>query len=208
MSTALPRLQVAAGELLQHVSRVRYRGSPLHFGRDGTKRYDASDDYYGVLYLAPDLPTALMESVFHKHQWPRRKTRAISVAEVGSRLVRAVGVIEDLSLADLTAPGAVVQHFGMNLAQVSSRRYTHTQRISKSVYGTMDAAGAPVFDGLCYPSRNNYPAHCVALFDRAAHKVKVIDDIDLADHAQWASFVSAYDIAIVKPGRGRSRTAA
>lgn len=64
-----PVFTVAAGELLQHVSRVAYRGEPLHYGRDGANRYDDPGRVYGVLYLGCDLPTALMESVFHKHQW-------------------------------------------------------------------------------------------------------------------------------------------
>lgn len=201
MSTVLLRLQVAAGEMLQHVSRTRYRGLPLHFGRDGSNRYDAADGSFGVLYLGPDLPTALMESVFHNHQWHRRKARSISVGEIGSRMVRAVGVVRDLFLADLTAPGAVVQYFGLNLAQLSSRRYTHTQGVAKAIHGFVDASGAPVFDGLSYPSRNNYPASCVALFDRAASKVQVFADIDLAHHAEWPGFVGGYAIAVVDPGR-------
>src|SRR3546814_5425465 len=41
----------------------------LYFGRSGTNRYDDPAGAYGMLYLGRDLPTALMESVFHKHQW-------------------------------------------------------------------------------------------------------------------------------------------
>ena len=52
------------------------------------------------------------------------------------------------------------------------------------------------FDGLLAPSRNNYPEPCVALFDRARHKVKVIDDIDLVDHVDWPRFVEDYRIGV------------
>ena len=51
MAIALATRRLAAGELLQHVSRVAYRGQRLHFGSDGTNRYDAPDGRYGVLYL-------------------------------------------------------------------------------------------------------------------------------------------------------------
>jgi len=34
---------------------------------------------YGVLYLGRDLPTALMESVFHKHQWLEDTKRSIAL---------------------------------------------------------------------------------------------------------------------------------
>lgn len=106
MAIALATRRLAAGELLQHVSRVAYRGQRLHFGSDGTNRYDAPDGRYGVLYLGLTLPTALMESVFHKHHWDRDARRSIALAEVHSRLVRAVGVLDDLELADLTAPAS------------------------------------------------------------------------------------------------------
>jgi hypothetical protein len=47
---ALPPVTIAAGELLQHVSRCAYRGTSLYFGRDATNRYDSPDRGYGVLY--------------------------------------------------------------------------------------------------------------------------------------------------------------
>lgn len=197
MSTPLPSYKVVAGELLQHVSRSTYRGTALYFGRDGTNRYDSPDKDYGVLYLAFDLPTALMESVFHKHLWHRRKNRPLAIAEVKSRIVRAVGVMSDLTLADLTANGVIAQNFGLNMSQLSSRRYVHTRQISKKVHAMKNKSGAPVFDGLVYPSHNNYPERCIALFDRALHAVQVVDDIDLADHVGWPGFVASYCIGIM-----------
>lgn len=62
----MPSRPIDTGELLQHVSRIAYRDSPLCCGRDDTDRYDGPTRDYGVLYLGRDLPT---ESVFHKHQW-------------------------------------------------------------------------------------------------------------------------------------------
>src|SRR3546814_18409876 len=80
---------------------------------------------YGMLYLGRDLPTALMESVFHKHQWLEDTKRSIALKEVQARMVRAVGVLDDVLLADLTAPGVMAGHFGLNLEQLASRDYTH-----------------------------------------------------------------------------------
>jgi len=179
------------------MSRVGYRAEALHFGADGANRYDAPDRSYGVLYLAADLATTLMESAFHQHHWDRQLTRTIALAEVESRLVRAVGVTADLLLADLTAPDVMAAHFGLNLSQLTSRRYRHTQKLSAAIHALADDDGAPRFDGLRYPSRNNYPATCVALFDRAAHKLRVVADIELADHADWPGFVAAFRIGIV-----------
>lgn len=196
MGLALPTWRIDAGELLQHLSRVVYRGKTLHYGRDGTNRYDAADRSFGVLYLGLALPTALMESVFHKHRWDQDEKRSVALAEIRSRLVRAVGVLGDLQLADLTAPGVMAAHFGLNLEQLASRGYQHTQRISGEVHALRGADGSPAFDGVLYPSRNNYPEPAVALFDRAAHKVEVVDDIDLVDHVDWPHFVEVYRIGV------------
>lgn len=133
----------------------------------------------------------------------------MSAAVVAARMVRAVGLLDDLVLADLTAVGVMAKQFGLNLSQLASRRYAHTQGISKTVHDLRDVAGAPIFDGLLYPSRNNYPAKCVALFERAVAKVARIDDIDLADHIDWPRFVVEHKIGIVKAPAvsvGRKRT--
>ena len=187
---------VPAGAMLQHVSRTVYRGTALHFGRTGANRYDAADGSYGVLYLGLELPTALMESVFHQHQWLTDPSRGITTAEVQARLVRAVGVVDDLCLADLTAPGVMAASFGLNLEQLASRDYSHTQKISMTVHSA-PAVGQALFDGVLYPSRNNYPGTAVALFERAKSKVQVTEDIDLADHASWPAFLQDYVVAVL-----------
>jgi len=196
VSIELPPFRIDAGELLQHVSRGVYRNKSLYYGRDGTNRYDAPARNYGVLYLGRDLPTALMESVFHKHQWDKDTKRSIALAEVESRLVRAVGVLEALHLADLTAEGVMAGYFGLNLEQLASRSYTHTQQLSGQVHAMLGGDDAPLFDGVLYPSRNNYPAASIALFERAEKNVKVIEDIDLPDHADWPRFVANYRIGV------------
>lgn len=110
---------------------------------------------------------------------------------------RAVGVIEPLALADLTAPGVMASQFGLNLSQLASRRYIHTQRISSTIHGVGDASGKPRFDGILYPSRNNHPAACAAIFDRAVAKLSVIDDIALREHADWPAFLATYRIIVL-----------
>ncbi|MGQ0697479.1 MAG: RES family NAD+ phosphorylase [Panacagrimonas sp.] len=196
MSIELPSFSISAGELLQHVGRVAYRDQPLYYGRDGTNRYDDPARNYGVLYLGHDLPTALMESVFHKHQWLMDEKRSIALKEIRSKLVRAVGVLENLRLADLTAPGVMAGYFGLNLEQLASRDYTHTQQVSAQVHAMDDENDLPLFDGVLYPSRNNYPAASIALFERAKNKVRVFGDIDLADHVDWPAFVANYRVGV------------
>lgn len=196
MLSGPPSFAIAAGELLQHVSRVAYRDCPLYYGRSRTNHYDDPAQAYGVLYLGQDLPTALMESVFHKHQWLADTRRSIALAEVQSRLVRAVGVLDGLCLADLTAPGVMAGCFGLNLEQLASRDYTHTQRVSAQVHAMLGEGEVPLFDGVLYPSRNNYPGKSIALFQRADAKIGVIADIDLVDHVDWPRFVATYGVGV------------
>jgi len=154
-----------------------------------------------VLYLGSDLPTALMESVFHKHQWLADTKRSIAMKEIESRLVRAVGILDALNLADLTAPGVMASYFSLNLEQLVSRTYTHTQDVSARVHAMFADGDVPRFDGVIFPSRNNFPATSIALFERARTKIEVVDDIDLVDHVQWPQFVADYKIGIeLDPG--------
>ena len=140
-----------------------------------------------------------MESVFHKHHWYKQKARKITHAEIMQRMVRMVGVLSDLHLADLTAADIMASEFGLNASQLMSRRYIHTQRISNTIHSMTDSSGRPLYDGVSYPSRNNHPATCIALFDRASVKVDLIDDIDLINHKDWPDFVAKYKI-VVLPG--------
>ncbi|MCC7040332.1 MAG: RES family NAD+ phosphorylase [Burkholderiales bacterium] len=196
MSDALSSFLIDAGELLQHVSRIVNRGSPLHYGRSRTNRYDDPARRYGVLYLGRDLPTALMESVFHKHRWLEDATRSIALKDVQGWMVRAVGVMANVLLADLTAPGVMASYFGLNLEQMVRRDYMHTQQVSARVHAMLGDGGQPLFDGVLYPSRNNYPAKSIALFERAGAKVRVVEDIDLVDHVDWPRFVATYRIGV------------
>ena len=193
----VPLKIVVAGELLQHVSRIAYRGSALHFGNDGANRYDDPARAYGVSYLGFELQTALMESVFHNHHWHKLQQRTLTRSEASQSMVRAIGVLRDLHLADLTMPDVMASEFGLNLSQLASRRYIHTQRISSAVHSTLDSAGKALYDGLLYASRNNHPAACVALFNRAETKVGLMADIELIHHKDWPAFVTKYKIAVL-----------
>ncbi len=193
----VPSRIIPAGELLQHISRSAYRGTALHFGRSGGNRYDDRTLRFGTLYVGFDLATALMESVFRPHRWSRRAKRVITRTEVYARMVRAIGVLEPLSLADLTAPGVMASQFGLNLAQLAGRRYVHTQRIAAMLHEFVEPDGAHRFDGVLYPSRNNHPAPCAALFDRSSAKLSLVDDIALRDHVDWPSFLSQYQVVVL-----------
>ena len=195
---------IPAGTFLQHISREIYRGDPLYFGKDAINRFDDPAGVFGVLYLVYDLPTGLMESVFHGHQWHRaRSQRSISRSELESRMVRVVKVNHDLNLCDLASPGAAVKGFGQNAAQLSTRRYTGTQALSATIAQRLGSNEQP-YDGILYPSRNNPGSVCIGLFDGAAAKVSIAEDIRLDDHRDWPSFKHEFSITVVTSKR-RSR---
>jgi hypothetical protein len=50
---------------------------------------------------------------------------------------------------------------------LASRDYMHAQQVSAQVHAMLGDDGQPLFDGVLYPSRNNYPAASIALFERA-----------------------------------------
>ena len=188
----IPARTIAAGTLLLHVSRTIYRGSPPYFGTSSSCRYDDPERKFGVLYVAEenDLPTALMETVFHDHRWARRRRRVLTKAELYGRMVRMLGVLNDFALADLTQPNVIAARLGLNLHQVTRRPYRTTQQLTRNIFET------GVFDGICYLSRNNPPASCFALFDRIEKDLEVACDIDLNIHRSWPGFVRDFGIAV------------
>lgn len=185
---ALPTIDIPSSQTLYHISRIAYAGAGLYFGRNHN-RYDDPAGRFGVLYLGFDLPTCLMESMFHDHLWSSAP-RLVLQDVVDHSLVREIAALEDLTLLNLNAPGAMAGHFGLNLQQLVSRDYGHTQRLAALAHAQ------PEVDGILYPSRNNYPGACLALFDRCADKLGVVTDTALVRHSRWPGFVDEYGIQI------------
>jgi hypothetical protein len=205
---APPTHVVPRGALLQHISWAQHAGAPLYFGRARSNRYDAPDGAYGVLYVAEQLDTCLMESVFHKNEWATGGLRQITLSRVEQTIVRFIQPQRDLRLFDLSSHGAATRHFGMNLHELTTRDYAALQGISQHIEA-MDA-GMPGlrFDGLRYPSRNLTGAHCIALFDRSAlhgtpdallHELQWLADVPLWRHRDWPAFVGDYGIGVSRP---------
>src|SRR3546814_16048651 len=105
-------------------------------------------------------------------------------------MVRAVGVMDDVLLADLTAPGVMAGYFGLNLEQLASRDYTHTQQVSAQVHAMLGDDGPALFDGVLYPSRNNYPAKSIALFERRSEERRVGNECVSTCISRWSPFSS------------------
>jgi len=189
LSGLLPTTLIHPGRRLYHVSRIAYAAGALYFGC-ANNRYDDPVGRFRVLYVGLDFPTALMESMFHQHAWTTEQ-RHVGRGDLADRLVREVAVLDRLVLVDLNAPGLMAARLGLNLHQLTSRDYSHTQQIAALAH---DQGGV---DGIVYPSRNNYPSSCIALFDRCADRLGLAADIALDQHSQWPAFVERYSIHVL-----------
>lgn len=108
-----------------------------------------------------------------------------------------IGVRSAIVVADLTREEVMAACLGVDLETLVSRDYCYTQQLSQQIHRLAGTDGRWCFDGICYPSRNNYPADCIALFDRASKCLSVERDIALAQHADWPRFVDIYKVGVV-----------
>ena len=110
--TLLPKLALKAGEIMD-ATKMSKKALVAFFEQQIAKAVDARNSE----------ALALLERIVN-----------INSGTMNLAGVRAVGVLQALQLADITAPGVMSTQFGLNLSQLASRRYSHTQRISKNVH--------------------------------------------------------------------------
>lgn len=148
------------------------------------------------MYLAEELEVAVLESVFHKAKWTERKKRLLTRAELNDMVVRLVRTEAELVVADVFGNPTITRSLGYNRAQMFSRRYGPTQRISALVRNERDAANLPAFDGIVYPSRNAISGECLAAFDHAAMRLRLVHDAPLSTHIDWKAFVKNHGVVV------------
>lgn len=147
MSRELPLFLIDAGELLQHVSRVVYREQPavLWPQRHQSLRRPGADLRRA---LPGPRPVHGADGVGVSQAPVAGGREALDCAEGSREPARAGrGVLDDVRLADLTAEGVMAGYFGLNLEQLASRDYTHTQQVSAQVHAMLGDDGQPLFDG-------------------------------------------------------------
>lgn len=165
-----PSVEVAEGETLRRVHR--HTRPAMWFGaRDGGWRWDDPDHTYGVLYLGRTLDAALAETLLRS---PEEKT--VKREDIVVRREALFRVEKTLRLADLH--GAGLSYWGRELADVVSRDYTVPQALSARIHNETQ------LDGIEYRSRFNSDGMCVALFERAADKIReLVSEIPLNEDA-------------------------
>ena len=165
-----PTTDVSAGETLHRV-HASDRGARFYGKRDSTWRWDDPNGGYGVLYLGLTQDGPFAETLLR-----RPKQRAVVWSEVEKRRFARFRTTEPLRLADVHGKGLSWE--GVTVAEIAGDHdgktypgaYTKTQNISKEVHATTN------LDGIAYRSRLDSDQLCVALFDRADHKIEMIEE--------------------------------
>lgn len=118
-----------------------------------TYRFDSPTGSFGVLYIAPALDGAVIETLLRSPQ-----QRMVSRTDIEKRAV---------SKLEAGRPMRLVKAHGCHLSMIGATsalftgRYDHCREWSDALFLHPDAP-----DGILYPSRHNPDAFCIALSER------------------------------------------
>ncbi|MCY3852545.1 MAG: RES family NAD+ phosphorylase [Gammaproteobacteria bacterium] len=153
-----------------------------------SSRFSDPERNYGVLYAAENIRCSFWETVA-RNRFDRRKHRKLPRQDIESRLVVSLCSTEDLSLVDLRKDGPA--RLSAPTAVVHDTNHAAGRTLSAATY-----ANVPEADGFIYPSR--FTGHaCVAVFDRAIVKLKVLEVTPLIECAGFFDMLDDYDIKLV-----------
>ena len=186
-----PSTQVAVGEVLHRLHAANR--AARHYGRlDGTWRWDDPEHRYGALYVGMTQEGPFAETILRR---PRQTD--IVWSEVEKRRWATFRVTEPLHLADMHGKGISWQ--GVTVAVIAADHdgkaypgtYAETQAISAEVHATTD------LDGIAYRSRFEPDQLCIALFDRADHKIEVIQEGDPIDRGWVEALLQSHGKQVI-----------
>ena len=153
-------MTLATGQVLRQIHH--HSRDAIWFGRrDGTWRFDDPSLTYGVIYLGRTTDSVLAEVLL------RDPTMEIFLwSDVEARREALIRNVAPLQLATLHGPG--LSYFRVQQADVVGPSYTVPQDISSRIHieGNLD--------GIQYRSRFDSDELCIALFERAAHKIELL----------------------------------
>ena len=165
----------------------------LHFGASGRNRFDAPDGQFGVMYAADTLDCAFIETFDRDTSEHGAYLNLVAWSEIEARGVAAITPSRSLRLVDITGPG--VRRIGADARLATVHDYALPQRWSLALH---EHPSMP--DGIAYRSRHDPSLTSVALFDRAASSINVVEHGSLADprfHPDLARILRRYQFSIV-----------
>ena len=153
-----------------------------------SSRFSDPERNYGVLYAAENIACSFWEAVA-RNRFDRRKRRILPRQNIESRLVASLRSVEDLLLVDLRKDGPA--RLSAPTAVVHDTNHAAGRALSAATY-----ANVPEADGFLYSSR--FTGHtCVAVFDRAIVKLKVLEVIPLIESEDFFDMLDDYEIKLV-----------
>jgi hypothetical protein len=174
----------AAGTTFVRIYDSRFYGDGAGFRYYGPHRHGRWDHHpagppvrhlhHGVLYLTSTLCCAVAETYGD----------AALVAPEPTQRLAVVALAEPVRLADTRGPAAV--ELGVPAGALRARDRELTQRVARELYATTDAEGV-LYEGWFTGDT------CVALWERAAGAVELVDDRGLTDPAVAADLLVIAD---------------
>ena len=145
---------------------------------------------FAVMYAALSFETCIVETLV-RDRFTHRLRRELPLAAVLARGYARVSTQPDneLNLLDLRDTGCV--DIGAPTDAVRARHFAAGQALGRAVYEEHRQV-----DGFIYSSRLTGD-ECVAVFDRAVSKLRVIDACELKDHAELPGVLERNKIVLL-----------
>lgn len=177
---------------LQGYKRIFWTGRPPLEFRHGSGRFNAPPPAraFRVLYVADTLACCLAETLIRDRSALLGGPAPITMEDLKLRSVLEVESVGTLAIVDLTGPGAL--RAGIPSAVTKAANYALSQKWSHAFWAH---PGGP--DGILYRSRLDDDSLCVALYDRAAPKLRAIDTKALMRHPDRDKALERYRVQIV-----------
>lgn len=160
----MPAVFLPGGSTLLRVHRAG-QGAIWYGNKDANWRFDAPDGSYGCLYVGTTLTGPFVETILRA---PAEDDRDVLWSDIEKRASAQIALAEGLNLAALH--GAGLAWHGVQAADIVADDYTRTQNISARVFKQT------TLDGIQYRSRFDNDELCIAIFDRAAHKLALVQE--------------------------------
>lgn len=152
-------------------------GSPLYMDSSNGSRFNSPNESFGATYLAESPAGAFLETFIRLPQ-----IAGYSMEDVNDRRLATIEFTEALTLVKCYGNGLKRNGLTASVSSTDNSEYHASQNKSESWYQKSSA------DGVIYMSRLDNQVRCIALYDRAAQKVKVVHTMD------WSDFSGFYDM--------------
>ncbi len=185
---ALVMAEVPVGQVWRRLYESRYP-DPLGFGAGLSRFSDPTGLAFGLVYLGSSAKVAFVETILRDCADGRGADCVIEMAEIERCSLASIQPIDVLRLVDLTGDGPL--RMGVPSDVIGARDQRQAREWSAAFHVHPNHP-----DGVLYPSRLN-EERCMALYDRAIGKLKVIASPRLSHcRAELAVILDDLEIAI------------